>query len=218
MEDLKDQEPIDDDNLYVYTEEEKEEEEKNINPGPRKKSPLALMFEVLFNPGEGWKNVRRASLSAEEAQKGCFLPLLIILSLCNFASIFYNPSIAFIEVAVKAIITFVSFFFGFFCIMILLRLILPSEVKETISSEFGKVFVLLCLSTLCLFYSFIEIFPMLWAILIFLPLWTVYSICNGSRFFKFPEDRQIYCNAVMCLLIIGIPTLLDWILGEVLNF
>ena len=57
---------------------------------------------------------------------------------------------------------------------------------------------------------------MLWAVLIFLPLWTVYMVCRGTRFFRFPERRQIIYTGVLCLLIEGVPVLINWGLSQIL--
>lgn len=83
-------------------------------------------------------------------------------------------------------------------------MLMPKEVSESVTSEFGKVFVLLSLSSLCLFFTAIELCPMLWAVFIFLPLWTVYVVCRGARFFRFPDRRQIFCTGLLCMLITGV--------------
>jgi hypothetical protein len=213
----------DDDNIYIYSDPDEETEEVDMPADSTlsdeeisEASPILHMLKVLLNPVEGWKSVRRDKLTSDNVQRNCFYPLLAILSVSQFAELFYNTRIGLQEVLVTAIGIFVSFFFGYFCIMLLLKLLMPGEAKETSTSEFGKVFVLLSLSTLCLFFTAIELCPMLWALLIFLPLWTVYAICRGARFFRFPDNRQILCTGLLCMLIIGVPVFLDWILGELL--
>lgn len=190
---------------------------KASGDGKRDKSAFLMMLKVLFNPIEGWKSIRRYKLTAEECQRGCYYPLLAFLAISKFAAFIHTPRVALNEVVVDAVTAFVSFFFGYFCIMILLNILMPERVKESVKSEFGKVFVITSLSTLCLFFSVLDIFPMLWAVLIFLPLWTIYVICRGVRFFKFPDNKQISCTAIICLLIVGVPCVLDWLLAKVLS-
>lgn len=190
--------------------------DSNGMPQKENSSPLSLLLKILFNPIEGWKSVRRSGLTVEDAQKQCFYPLISLLAISKFAGFFYNSRVALSDLLVQAVIAFVSFFFGYFCIVLLLKAIMPEATKKTMASEFTKVFVIMSLSSLCLFFTTLDIFPMLWAILIFLPLWTVYAICRGARFFRFPENKSTLCTCILCILIIGMPCLLDWILNRIL--
>lgn len=212
---------------------ENKEIEKNITDGPdsyvledseetspgqpgNRKSPFLLMLEILFNPVVGWKSLRRAKITAETMQSECFYPLLAILAVSEFAQLFYSSSVTLSEVLIDAVVSFVSFFAGYYCIMLALELFLPKEAKVRFNTEFGKVFVLTALSTLCLFFIAIELLPILWSLLIFLPLWTVYVICRGVRFFIFPENCKLRSTIILCLLTIGVPTLIDWALKEMI--
>ncbi len=244
MDDTKDNESIDcqdstnnpDDIFYVY--EEKEEEQSDIDNSSfnysqmpydlqdaeneeessqiSHSSVMKLLFMLLTNPTEGWKAVRREKLSEERAQINCFYPLLAIMAASHFAEFFYSSRVELSEVLISAVTNFVGYFAGFFLIIILLKILLPKDSGKSMDTMFGKVFVIMNLSSLCLFFTSIELFPMLWPVLIFLPLWTVYVICKGTRFFKFPEDKTIYCTTLLCLLIIGVPSVIEWILNEVL--
>ncbi len=235
----------DDDNIYVYVEDETEDEEEfeetddsldsssyNYSQMPEdsedavedesqeKQRPhdavLKLLLSVLSNPTEGWKKVRRDKVTVESAQTNCFYPLLALLAVSHFASLFYNSRVTVTEVLMQAVTSFVGYFAGYFLIVILLKALMPRGAGKCMDTEFGKVFVILNLSSLCLFFTAMEFLPMLWAILIFLPLWTVYVICRGVKFFKFPEDKSITCTGLMCILIIGIPSLIEWGLTEIL--
>ena len=239
----KNTEKPEDDNLYVYTEPDDEvvgtEKDRNAeldNSGPNYsqaeypedgKKPekgdggkstdvFIKMLEVLFNPVEGWKSIRRKSVTSDAAQQGCFYPVLAVFALSKFMGLVYNPLMTVSDALVSAVSAFVSFFFGYFCIMILLKALMPKQCRERMNSEFAKVFVIINLSSLCVFFTITDLLPMLWAILIFLPLWTVYTICRGSRFFRFPEQYSTRCTAMLCVLIIGVPCLLDWALSSLL--
>ncbi|MDE7110152.1 MAG: hypothetical protein K2O49_09340 [Muribaculaceae bacterium] len=229
-----------DDNIYVYTEpsestdslddsgpnyaqaenvsqEAAKTEEKNEKRDKRDvPNPFHLLFKVMLNPVEGWKSVRRSKITAEEIQVGCFYPLVALLAVSQFVEMIYSSRISLSTAVENAVFAFVSFFFGYFLIVILLRVIMPRLTTKSIEGDFGKVFVLVNLSTLCMFFTLTQLLPMLWAILIFLPLWTVYLISRGTRFFVFPHNRQITCTAVLCLLIVGIPMFLGWILEKLL--
>lgn len=183
---------------------------------PEDVSPFSLMIKVMFNPVEGWKSVRRSKITPEAVQSGCFYPLLALLAVSRFADLIYSRQADISSLLVSAVIGFVSLFFGYYCIQLLFKVVFPKPVAEQFDTRFGKNFVLISLSTLCLFFTVTELLPMLWAILIFLPLWTVYLICRGARFFKFPAHRQIFCTGMLSLVTVGVPPLLAWMLGELM--
>lgn len=196
--------------------EDSDSHDKESDDGKQSPSALRLMFKVMMNPIEGWKSVRRASLTPERAQQSCFYPLLAIMAVSKFAIIAYNPSVKLPDALVDAVCSFVSFFFGYFCLLIILKTVMPEETRHTFDSNFGKVFIIISLSTLCLFYTLADLLPMLWAILIFLPLWTIYIVCRGTKFLKLPQNKQISSTFILCLLIVGVPFVLSWLLGLVL--
>lgn len=224
----------DNDNIYIYTEEPDEipelddsgpnysqadtshEQNKPEKQPDDIRNPFLLLLKVMLNPVEGWKSVRRAKSTPETVERRCFLPLVAVLSASEFAGLFYSSRVGISQTLVEAVKSFVSFFFGYYCIMILLKMLMPKVLAKSLDSDFGKVFVLYSLSTLCLFYTATELLPMLWAILIFLPLWTVYIICRGTRFLQFPDNKQITCTAVLCLVVVGIPSFISWVLGVIL--
>ncbi len=229
--------PDSDDNIYVYEDDEDDEDESDFDTSPLNYSQsfdlqdelsdtdtseantgsvFILLLKLLANPIEGWKEVRRKRLSVEYAQKNCFYPLIAIMALSHFAALFYSSRITVSELVIEAVTSFVGYFAGYFCIIILLKLFLPRDAEKRVDTTFGKVFVILNLSSLCLFFTAMELLPMLWPVLIFLPLWTVYVIYSGTRFFRFPENKTILCVGLMCLLIVGIPSLLEWGLYEIL--
>lgn len=179
-------------------------------------SIFGLLLKTMFNPVEGWKSIRRHKITPEEAQRECFYPLLAVYSISKFAILAYSSRANLSEVVVDAVTSFVSFFFGYFLIVMLLKHMLPKSVGEEFDSNFGKTLVVVSLSSLCLFFILTELLPMLWAVLIFLPLWTVYMICRATKFFKIPEDRQLMTVGLLNLIIIGMPIILEWVFGKIL--
>lgn len=132
----------DDDNIYIYTDPDEEPSERiqcsddteatvyedmeesddttgaeeddraEEAKGAKTVSPFLLMLKVLLNPVEGWKSVRRDNITSDQAQRGCFYPLLAILAVSKFAELFYNTRIGLQDVFVEAVGIFVSFFSG----------------------------------------------------------------------------------------------------------
>lgn len=178
-------------------------------------SPLLILFKILFNPVEGWKSLRRSGNSPDRIQSECFYPLLAILAASNFAQLFYSTTTGISSILIEAVVVFVSFFAGYFCIILLLGIFLPKRARIRFENDFGKTFVMMSLSTLCLFFIMINLFPMMWSLLIFLPLWTIYVVCRGVRFFRFPDDCKLRSTFILCVFIIGVPSVIDWIIKEI---
>lgn len=199
-----------------YDENDRLNDRDSVKKSGFSRNPFVLMIKTLFNPVEGWKDIRRMHLSQEEVWKKCFLPLIFMLAIANFATLFYFPNISIGKIIGNAFVSFMAYFIGYFCIIILLRFLVPRKCLPNIDSDFTKTFVTVNLSSLSLFFIFIEMFPMFWAILIFLPLWTIYSICKGIRFFRFPEDKRLYCTSLLCILIVAMPSLIEFCLNEII--
>lgn len=214
-------------NFAAYTDAERsvseEEENSQGSMAPhekveKEKSPIILLLHILFNPIEGWKSLRRAKLSIEQIQGRCFYPILAILAVSKFAEFFYSVNVNLQEVITEAIIAFVAYFFGYFCCLKTLCWMLPQQMEQKFNTKFGKDFLIISLSSLALFSIFTEILPMIWPILIFLPIWTLYILFKGVRFFKFAprEEMKFFVLAAAC--VIGMPILIDWILNTLLPY
>lgn len=206
-------------NFAAYSDEERADEENEISLYSDKgKSPWTCLFRIMFNPVEGWKTLRRNKISVETLQASCFYPLLAILAVSRFSEFFYSVNVSLSSLVAEAVIIFVAYFFGFFCIQLVMSWILPKDMNQKFDTPFGKQFLIISLSTLALFSIFTNILPMLWPILIFLPIWTLYLMFKGARFFKFSPNREMGFFVLAGAATIGIPLLLDWGLNLILPY
>lgn len=175
-------------------------------------SPFVILLNILINPVEGWKMMRRAKHSPEKVMGECFAPLLSLLFISRFSDILYSTGKSAYDMITGGIASTVAMFFSYFCIVIFARMLAPKYFGSPLTSSFGKSFILYSLSSLCIFFALPEIFPMLWAVLIFLPLWTAYTIFKGARFFRFPAKKESTCTLVLTVAIIGMPILINMVL------
>ena len=203
-------------NFAAYNENQPLQEEERYEK--HKRSPFGTLIYLMFNPVEGWKKLRRRRISVDSLQSGCFYPLLALLALSKFATYFYSVNVIFSQVITEAVIAFVAFFFGYLSIPTVLTWFLPKEVSHSFEERFGKEYILISLSTLVLFSIITNILPMLWPILIFLPIWTLYLMFKGVRFFKFPVKEEMKFFILCGTAVIGMPLLLDWILNLILPY
>lgn len=208
-------------NFAAYDSSEEIDDEEEIDDNveeTRKVSAFGVMIKIMFSPVEGWKQLRRNHLSTEKIQAGCFFPLLAILAVSKFAEFFYSVNVNLSKVITDAVVDFVAFYFGYFCLNMLLQKVLPKDMVEKFNNEFGKNYLLISLSTLVLFSILMDLFPMIWPILFFLPLWTVYIMFKGTRFFKFAQNREARFLIFAAGGAIGIPLLISWVLNEVMPY
>ena len=203
---------------YANIEESEEEPIEEGNKNIKTSSAFGLLLNIMFNPVEGWKKLRRSKMSVESLQSGCFYPVLAIMAVSRFAEYFYSVNISLSHLLTQAVVEFVAFFLGYFCVQMVLLWILPTNVAERFEERFGKEYTLIALSTLALFSIFTNILPMLWPILIFLPIWTLYIMFKGIRFFLFPEKQEMKFFVLSGTAVIGVPLLIEWALNSILPY
>lgn len=205
---------------YVYEDSQEDIEEgiENKEAETPKKSAFSLMLKILLSPVEGWKNLRRSRISIETLQSGCFYPLLALLALSNFADYLYSVNVNLSQVITKAVVAFVSFFFANFSIPVLLCIVTPKDMHEKIKGNYGKAYFIIALSTLAMFSFVTELLPMIWPILIFLPIWTIYLMFKGVRFFHFEQKQEMKFYIMSIVSVIGIPMLIDWIFNIIMPY
>lgn len=205
-------------NYAAYEDDESLSEEEEETHSLKDKSAFGTLLRIMFSPIEGWKQLRRSGMKIETFQSGCFYPLLAILALCKFADFFYSVNATLNQVITQGVITFVAFFFGYFCVQMILSWFLNKEEASKFEDTFGKEYILVSLSTLALFSIFIELLPMIWPILIFLPIWTLYLMYKGIRFFKFSAKEEIKVYILSAATVIAVPFLIEWGLTSILPY
>lgn len=224
--DLDDEEdnatPVEEDDDEVYSIEEEEdiaqEEETEAESGKKKKRPphpsaWRLLFGMMTNPVEGWKNIRRASTTVDDIANECFYPLLGTAAVSNYVECIWKAGINLDQATVNAIKTIVAFFFGYFLVMLMIRTAFPkSHKKEVVDSDYGKKYVMFNIATLAVFDILYNCLPMIGPVLVFLPLWTVYLVLRGARFFMLPMAKASLLKTLLCVFIVGSPIAVYWIL------
>lgn len=187
-----------------------EEEPRPSPPSSPQINLWSLMAKIMISPIEGWKDLRRNKITPDSVGFGLFLPIVTIAALSDFILLIYDPHIEVLKVIFNCIITFVSFFIGYFISGFLAKLLLPSPVKPLPFSNFGKCMAMISIATLALFHVLGELLPIFEPIFYFLPLWTVYIIVKGMKFVRISENRSTYTLGVMCVTIVGSPIFVEW--------
>lgn len=211
--------------VYEEDEDDEEDEEEDLNEDGESEeetevkklpSPFSVMLKTMLGPMEGWKALKRARFSSEEFAARCFYPLIALAALSEGSMLFYEANMTVSEWAKAGLATFITFFFGYFTVLLLGGMVLPRQSRDIMKKEIGKQFVMLSMSTLALFWVIVRLLPMLQPVLVFLPLWTVYIIFKGVRRLRVPKEVENSTTGLLCMLVIGVPILWNWIMTEIL--
>lgn len=203
------------DNIVVDSEEKKEADTDSITVNESgEKAPeikrgnanaFLLMFKILVSPVEGWKALKRQNWTPDILGSKLFYPLLALAAVVKYIMEYFFDGRDVTSSLTMAVGAFISYFFGYFLIQLLSGLIFPKHVSDAVKSDFGKVFVMMSISTSVLFYIIYVLLPMLTAVTFFLPLWTIYIITRGIRFIRVPRDKETATIVITCMLVIGVP-------------
>lgn len=181
-----------------------------------KPSPFGLIFKILANPVHGWKNLKRCKYSVDSVASSTLYPLLAVAAVSEYTALFYDVDASITSLFIPAIITFITFFFGYFSVLLLSDFLLPKEARKTMHTYFGKEYVMINVSTLTLFYIIYRLFPLAAPIVAFLPLWTIYIACKGVKLFRLPAEKETRTCGMMSFLIIGCPLFWNWLFNEIM--
>lgn len=175
------------------------------NNRKRHRNPILLLLNMMVSPRVGWRAIKRARLTPEQACAKLFYPAIGLASISNFAHLLYATGDSLVEELTNAIITFSSFFFAYYLLFIFAKLLLKKASAEIITDSFGKVFVAFSSATLCLFYILYCCLPMLEPLIVLFPLWTVFVIFRGIRILRIPKNEESGAAVRLSVLIVGLP-------------
>lgn len=198
--------------LYIIeddTDETREERERSVKP-----APINVLFKIMFTPVEGWKALKRGKYKTDDISGKCFYPLIALAAVCDVAAMFYEANFTFSDWAISGLTTFITFFFGYFTVLLAGSYILPLKTRGLLKLDIGKQFVMMAMSTLSIFYALTQLIPMLEPVLVFLPVWTIYLIFKGVKVLRIPQSVENSTTGYLCLLIIGAPLLWFWLFTE----
>lgn len=216
---MSSEDPMDAEESGAYYEIPEDDEEGEEKP-KRKEGPnyFRLLFKLLISPRVGWRDIRRARLTPDQTCRNLFYPLIALASASNFVSMIYDAERTVTGELIQAIVTFASFFFAYFLVFPFSRLLLKEKSSQLVYSDFGKTFVAFAISTLCLFFVFYMVLPMLEPIIVLLPLWTVFVITRGLKILRIPQEEDTGATVWLSLLIVGLPIGIGYIFELILPY
>lgn len=205
------------DDIDIISDPEKEAEVKKEPKRKKSQTPFLLLLNILMTGTAGWKDLRRSRLKPEQTAAGCFYPLVALASVCRFADWFYHPDFNLSSTLVAAASVFASFFFSYFAVQVVCRLLFPMATKAKTENAYFKLLVQYALASLALFWIPGEVLPILEPFTVFLPIWTAFIITKGMRFLMIPEQYQNRCMVTIVVTVIVMPYLFMWVCEKIFN-
>ena len=182
----------------------------------KNKSLIFLLAEGILAPVEGFKKIKRSDISAEKFAMDCFYPLIALASVSNFASLFYTEDSTIVSCLITGIITFITFFFGYFTVLLCSKWLLDPDTRERLSTNYAKNFIMGCTCSLIICYTIYNLFPMLGPVMSLMPIWTIYLVNRGAVFLGKNNICSIRTKIILSFLIIFAPITWNWLFGEIL--
>lgn len=194
-----------------------DEDDGDRNANKPIKKPFMLLVEIMLNPVNGWKHLRRSRIAPEKLGSGLFYPLAAISSASCFIECLYDSRVTLSMAMISAVKVFIALFFGYFVSLMGIKIFMIKGYKDIAETPYCKEIVMLLLSTLGIFVLLYNCLPMIGPVICFLPLWTIYLGIKGSRFFRFPEDKNSLAITILSICILGGPISVFYIFDLILG-
>lgn len=185
-----------------------EDEEEN---GERTLTLWNLVPRIMTMPASGWESTKRRGPSPDIATLRFLLPVCLLSGGSEFFTLLYQTQVEFTSILVAAVISFFSFFLGYYLTLILARLFLPKEAKFFPASKYGRLLTMTGVSTLAIFHFLYKALPMFDFFFEFLPIWTIFLVFRGMRLSDIVPEKAAFSMGVMCVVIVASPVLVEWI-------
>ena len=173
----------------------------------------SILPRIMAMPQSGWELCKLSGPVPEIAVLRFLLPLCLLAGGAEFMAMLYQVQLTFEGVLVNAVISFFSFFLGYYIAVVLAKVFLPKDAKEFITSKYGRLMAIAGVSTLAFFHILFQSLPMFDFIIEFFPLWTIFLIFKGMQIADVPKEKAAFSLGVMCLAIISSPYLVEWALS-----
>lgn len=187
----------------------------NTNTSPEA-SAWKCFLKLFYSPTAAWHKIALTGLNSDLVARTVLYPLIALSSALEFLRIIYNTHATVAPVLQTAVITFISWFAGYFCVVLAAQNICGATVKKVIDSACGKTFVMMCMATLVVFYIIYELIPILEPLIVFTPLYTIFLITKGVAISGIEEDKTLKVSAWFAVLIIGIPIVIQQIFETIM--
>lgn len=200
---------------YSIEDDEKEQSSDNASRkgGDAGYTMWSIVPRMMIMPTSGWEMAKRGGPAPEIATLRFMLPISLLSGGAEFLSLLYPTQFTATSLLAVAIITFFSYFLGYYLALVFAKIFLPGEVKGFPSSNYGRLVTMGGVSTLAIFHILYKAFPMFDFIIEFFPIWTVFLIFKGMQTADVVPEKRGFSIGVMCMVVICCPVIIEWVLS-----
>lgn len=173
----------------------------------------SIVPRVMAMPMSGWERAKNNGPSPDIAVLRFLLPVCLLAGGAEFLALLYQGSAGFASLLVNAVVSFCSFFLGYYIALVFARIFLPREARNFPSSRFGRLLTMTGIATLAFFHILMMALPMFDFVIEFFPLWTIFLIYKGMKFANIKPEKAPFSMGVMCVVVICGPILVEWALS-----
>lgn len=182
------------------------------SPGDSQKiyTMWSIFPKIMMMPSSGWERTLENGPQPEIAVLRFLLPMCLLAAGSEFFTLLYHSQLSFTDLLVNSVITFCSFFLGYYIAILFAQLFMPKDARTFPQTDYGRLLTMTGIVSLAFFHILFMALPMFDFVFEFLPLWTVFIIYKGMRIMVVSKERQTLALGVMCIVIICSPLVIDW--------
>lgn len=173
------------------------------------KNIVSNLFALVVAPGKAWQNISSKKEESAAFLNGYLYPIMGITALSAFVNLFSDQFT--LENALKLMtIDFVKFFVGFYIASFLIDELLQKFFERKKNSKQVQQFVGYTLSVYMLITIFINLFMGMFSFLRFAPLYIIYIIWEGSKYYMcISENKHLLFVVLSSLVLIFSPDIIE---------
>ena len=143
---------------------------------------LKYLFQLLLSPGHGWEDVADDDANPRELAARGFYPLTAIAAVSVFAQLVFHTLNTVTELLIRAIITYMMYFIGYFAATFVLGLFSGSDLQAETYERRSQLFAMLSVAILELMTITVNLVPITLVLAWFLPVYVAIVMWKGCDF------------------------------------
>lgn len=168
------------------------------------------VFTAIAMPASGWKLIKERMVTPEAVAMKFLLPVSILAAGSVFFGLIYDVSVHFTDLLVDMVVTFFTFFLGYYISILIARIFMPAADRGFPMTDYGRKMASVSVGTLALINILYNAVPLFDFIIEFFPLWLVYMLYKAMNLADIDRNKSTYSLGVMCVSVICSPILIEW--------
>ncbi|WP_455496601.1 YIP1 family protein [Coprobacter sp.] len=173
------------------------------------RSIISNLFALVAAPGKAWQDISSKKESSTTFLNGYLYPIMGLTALSVFANLFSDQFT--LERALKLMtINFVKFFVGFYIASFLIDELLQKFFEREKNPKQVQLFAGYTLSVYMLITIFLNLLIGMFSFLRFAPLYIIYVIWEGSKYYMdINENKRLLFVVLASLILLFSPDIIE---------